>query len=52
MLDVVEFVALAKALGADPLSLFADYLVALQRAKLPEGGWGREARGQVSGFDN
>jgi len=34
VLDVVEFVALAKALGADPLEMFADYLLALQRTRL------------------
>ncbi|MGV3616693.1 MAG: helix-turn-helix domain-containing protein [Fimbriimonas sp.] len=34
VLDVVEFVALAKALGIDPLTLFADYLIALQQGRL------------------
>lgn len=34
VLDVVEFVALAKALGVDPLALFADYLLALQQGRL------------------
>lgn len=38
VLDVVEFVALAKAIGADPLTLFADYLLGLQRARLPKEG--------------
>jgi len=34
VLDVVEFVAFAAAVGADPLKLFADYLVALQQSRL------------------
>ena len=34
VLDVVEFVALAGALGTDPLTLFADYLLALQRLRV------------------
>lgn len=34
VLDVVEFVSLAKALGVDPLTLFADYLIALQQGRV------------------
>ena len=34
VLDVVELVAFANAVGANPLSVFADYLLALQQARL------------------
>ena len=34
VIDVVEFVALAKALGVDPLALFAGYLLRLQHQRL------------------
>lgn len=34
VIDVVEFVALAQALGIDPLKLFADYLLALQQKRI------------------
>lgn len=34
VIDVVEFVALAQALGVDPLKLFADFLLALQQQRL------------------
>jgi ribosome-binding protein aMBF1 (putative translation factor) len=34
VLDIVEFLNLARALGIEPLALFADYLLALQRERL------------------
>jgi transcriptional regulator with XRE-family HTH domain len=34
VIDVVEFVHVARALGIDPLKLFADYLLALQHSRL------------------
>lgn len=34
LLDVVEFVRLAEALGIDPLKLFADYLLRLQQQRM------------------
>ena len=34
VLDVVEFVTVARAIGVDPLGLFADYLLALQRMRV------------------
>lgn len=32
--DVVEFVAIARAIGIDPIELLGDYLVRLQQARL------------------
>jgi len=37
VLDVVEFVALADAIGRDPLALFADFLLGLQKERLRAG---------------
>lgn len=37
VLDVIEFVDAAHAIGIDPLELFGRYLVAVQKAKVTKG---------------
>lgn len=37
VLDVVEFVALARAIGIDPIGLLGDFLVAEQKQRLSLG---------------
>lgn len=34
VLDVVEFVALARAIGVDPISLLGDYLIHIQKVRV------------------